>query len=89
MDLRYDTPLQDTGICGVMPGKGDLGVAGALLLDPDQPMDSVMWLRMEAPAGDAKTGDLGRMPAIASFVVDPQGTNLISDWIKFITACPQ
>jgi hypothetical protein len=88
MDMRYSVPLQDTGLCGVMPSKGDQGVTGALLLTPEQPMSSVLWLRMDAQPGNAMTGDLGRMPAIASFVLDTQALDLMSAWIQSITACP-
>jgi len=63
---------------------------GALILTPQNPMMSVMWLRMTAPPDDLMTGRHGRMPLIASYVVDTQGTDLISKWIKSIpvTACP-
>jgi hypothetical protein len=43
-----------------------------------------MWIRMHAPPGNG----LGRMPAIASNVVDTQATDLISQWISSINACP-
>ena len=88
MDMRYDVPLQDTGLCNVMPSKGDQGVTGALLLTPEEPMSSVLWLRMDAPPGNTLMGDLGRMPAIASFVLDTQALDLMSAWIMSITACP-
>jgi hypothetical protein len=87
-DVRFDVPLKSTAICNGVPGKGDLGVAGATLLTPKNPMSSLMWLRMHAPAGNAMTGGTGRMPAIGSSVVDTQGTDLISQWISSITACP-
>jgi hypothetical protein len=87
-DVRYDIPLKSTAICNGVPGKGDLGVAGATLLTPKDAMSSLMWLRMKAPAGNATTGGTGRMPAIASDVVDTQATELISQWISSINACP-
>jgi hypothetical protein len=88
MDLRFATPLAATGTCGAMPAKGDQGVPGALILTPGQSASSVMWLRMTAPATTTPTDDTGRMPPIASFVVDTQATTLISDWIDSITTCP-
>jgi hypothetical protein len=88
MDLRYGAPLQNTGSCNIVPGKGDLGVVGAHILTPGQPMDSVLWLRMNAPPGNAQTGDLGRMPAIATYVLDRQALDLVSHWIASITKCP-
>jgi hypothetical protein len=87
-DIRYDVPLKSVGICNELPGKGDLGVAGAKLLAPKSPMTSLMWLRMHAPVGNDVTGATGRMPAIGSSVVDTQGTDLISLWINSINACP-
>jgi hypothetical protein len=49
-------------------------------------MDSVMWLRMNAPYAD--TGTNVRMPQIASHVVDADGVKLIGDWITSLTSCP-
>ena len=89
MDLRFDTPLKSMGICNIPPGKGDLGVNGALLLTPANAMESVILLRMMAPPGNATVGDTGRMPEIGSQVVDTQATMLISQWIDdSITTCP-
>ena len=87
-DVRYDVSLKSATICNAVPGKGDLGVAGATLLTPKNPMSSLIWLRMHAPPGNAMTGATGRMPAIASNVVDTQATDLISQWINSIAACP-
>ncbi|HVU49427.1 MAG TPA: hypothetical protein VHL80_02010 [Polyangia bacterium] len=87
-DVRYDIPFFKTGLCGTPPGKGDLGVMDALLVTPKDPSKSLVWLRMHAPKGDMTTGETGRMPQIGSYVVDMQGTQLISDWITSITACP-
>ena len=94
-DVRYDVPFASTQVwstttCNAKPGKGDQGVFGALIVTPQNPKMSVMWLRMTAPAGNAMTGKTGRMPLIASYVVDTQATDLISKWINSIpiTACP-
>jgi hypothetical protein len=86
-DVRNDVPFAKTAICNVDPGAraGDLGVTGAKLLVPKSPMTSVLWMRMHAPKGDMYGA---RMPEIGSSVVDTQGTQLISDWITSITACP-
>jgi hypothetical protein len=86
-DVRYDVPLKNAAICNATPGAraGDLGVTGATLLTPKNPMSSVLWIRMH----DQKNDALGaRMPEIGSSVVDTQGTDLISQWITSITACP-
>jgi hypothetical protein len=86
-DLRYDVPLKSTVTCNDAPGAraGDLGVTGAMLLTPKDPTKSVIWLRMHMQKNDP----LGaRMPEIGTSVVDMQGSQLISDWITSITACP-
>jgi hypothetical protein len=86
-DVRFDVPLKSAAICDVAPGAraGDLGVTGATLLTPKNPMSSVIWLRMHAQKDDVFGS---RMPEIASVVVDTQATDLISQWITSITACP-
>jgi hypothetical protein len=88
IDFRYDVPFHDTYVCNATPGKGDQGVVGALLLTPQSPMNSIMLLRMQAPPADDLTGNHGRMPEIATYVVDTSATTLISDWINSIAACP-
>jgi len=88
-DVRYDVPLLGTNICNGVPGSKDFPAAsGQFLLTPGNAHNSVLWLRMDAPPGNATTGPTGRMPAIASFVVDSQGTDIVSQWIDSITTCP-
>jgi hypothetical protein len=88
-DVRYDVPFASTNLLCTPPGKGDLGVSGAELLVPTNPMSSLIYLRMDAPKGDMTTGETGRMPEIGSAVIDMQGTALIKQWITSITAaCP-
>ncbi len=84
MDLRYDVAFADMGVCNTTPVKGDEGVNNSLLLVPGQPMDSVLWLRMDA------TTDNGRMPKVASYVIDQNAVDLVGSWITGITAstCP-
>jgi uncharacterized repeat protein (TIGR03806 family) len=84
MDFRLDTALKDTGACGITPMKGDVGVQGSQIFKPGKPMESAMWLRMNAPPSAGKT----RMPQLATYVVDAQGLKLIGDWITSIAACP-
>jgi hypothetical protein len=88
-DVRFDVPLKSAAICNAVPGaKGsDTMFPGATLLTPGQPMDSVIWLRMHAQPGTAMNAT-GRMPALASVVVDTQATDLISQWITSINSCP-
>lgn len=80
MDLRWQTPFGSMNICGLPARLGDLGVAGARILDPGDPAGSVLALRMK---------DLGdkRMPPLASTVVDTAGTALIDAWIAAANSC--
>ena len=83
MDLRYDVPLNSTNICNVMPEKGDQGVMDALRVIPGDPMKSVMWLRMNAqPDTLDQLERHGRMPQLATYVIDTDAVALISNWIK-------
>ena len=82
-DVRYDVPLQSTDICNAVPGSKDYPATPTeFLLAPGSSQNSVIWLRMDALPG------AGRMPAIASFVIDTQGTGIVGQWIDSITTCP-
>jgi uncharacterized repeat protein (TIGR03806 family) len=87
LDLRYGIPLAKRNICNVIPAKGGFGLANPVTLAPGHPELSVMSLRMKAPPDDA-SGRHGRMPYIASYVVDTQATALIDSWITSIASCP-
>ena len=67
--------LDDMGIVNVPPGQGRFDVPEARLLVPGDPDRSLIAVRM------AKLG-LGRMPHIASTVVDKDAVNLVRDWIR-------
>ena len=81
MDLRYETDFGSTQTCGVEPAHGDLGVEGALVIDPGAPESSVLSLRMHAL-------DDTRMPSLATGVVDPTGTEVVDRWIRQLNRCP-
>jgi uncharacterized repeat protein (TIGR03806 family) len=81
IDLRYDTAFQDAGLCNVSPAKGTQGVQSATNLTPGHPELSTTWLRMA-------TLGKGRMPPLASAVVDEQALDLVSGWIHGLEACP-
>jgi hypothetical protein len=83
IDLRFGVPLAMMKICNIDPNKGDQGVTGSKRLVPGDPTKSVMLLRMQAP--DKKSG---RMPQLATSVLDATGIGLVSDWITSITTCP-
>jgi uncharacterized repeat protein (TIGR03806 family) len=82
IDLRLDKTLKQTNLCNADPVKGDQGVPTAKLLTPNDPEQSITWLRMKAME------DEGRMPQIGTYQVHTAAVTLIGDWIKSIKACP-
>jgi len=73
--LLHTLPLGEMGIANTTPGQGTFGLTDPKILVPGDPDRSLMLFRME------RLG-LGRMPHIASNVVDGGGVELIRDWIK-------
>ncbi len=69
--------LEETGTAGVPPGHGGFDLEDPELILPGHPERSLIHYRMK------KLG-LGRMPHIASNVVDDEGVNLIEEWIKHL-----
>jgi len=80
MDLRFSRPLAVTHICNVPPSESDLGVAGALRLVPGAPARSLVSLRPHATAA-------GRMPPLATAVVDDVGLAVVDAWITALDGC--
>ena len=79
-DFRYATaPSQ--GYCDLDPTAGDLGIAGAKLLKPGAPAQSLIVARMKAQGEH-------RMPPLGSRVVDEQSVDLLTAWIAGLTSCP-
>ena len=74
LDLRYDTNLADTGLLRP-PDLGDFGVPQARLLTPGEPERSILYHRI------LDTGT-GRMPPLASALVDTQAAALLAGWIE-------
>jgi uncharacterized repeat protein (TIGR03806 family) len=86
-DLRYGTSLKNAMICNAPAEKGAVaGSTSTTILVPGQPMNSVMWVRMNEPPSEDDTS--GRMPQIGTHVVDTMGLQLIGDWITAMTTCP-
>jgi uncharacterized repeat protein (TIGR03806 family) len=79
-DLRYTTPFAMTHTCNQVPQEGDLGVTGAFLITPGAPAKSIVSIRMKAL-------DANRMPPIATAIVDPVGSQVVSDFIASLTGC--
>jgi uncharacterized repeat protein (TIGR03806 family) len=80
MDLRFSRPLAVTHTCNVVPSESDLGVAGALRLAPGAPARSLVSLRPHATAA-------GRMPPLATAVVDDAGLAVVDAWIAALDGC--
>jgi uncharacterized repeat protein (TIGR03806 family) len=73
--LLFPLALKDTGIVNVKPGHGDFELKDARLVAPGAPGRSLVLHRMN------KLG-LGRMPHVASNVVDAEGSALVREWIE-------
>jgi uncharacterized repeat protein (TIGR03806 family) len=85
IDMRFEVPLGAMGVCNLEPTKGTAEAGPpetAKRLAPGHPEQSTTYTRMTTLDGTV------RMPQVATGVVDPLGTRLVSDWIKRITACP-
>ena len=73
--LLSTLPLAELGIVGIRPGHGNFGIEEAKLLVSGRPEQSLILYRMR------KLG-LGRMPHVASNVVDEEAAKLIEEWIR-------
>ena len=91
-DRRYSLSLYQTGICSLMEQNGIPGMDGGYVdFAPGDHAASAMWIRMSIPvpvSDPNEENDVGRMPPLASFVVDPQATALVASWIDSIPTCP-
>ena len=72
--MRFQTPLDQTGLVDVAPLYGNLGIAEPRRILPSKPQQSTLLARMRTLSSD-------RMPPLASLRVDSQGTALIERWI--------
>jgi uncharacterized repeat protein (TIGR03806 family) len=73
--LLFTLKPRELGIVDVRPAHGTFGLKDPRLVKPGRPQESLLHHRMTL------TG-LGRMPHVASSVVDEKGTKLIRDWIE-------
>jgi hypothetical protein len=92
-DLRYSLSLYGTSICGQPQADGIPGMLTTQYMDlaPGDHANSAMYIRMNIPipASDPiELMNVGHMPPLASYVVDPQGLALIGQWIDSIKTCP-
>jgi uncharacterized repeat protein (TIGR03806 family) len=73
--LQANLALPETGVVDVAPVHGSFDLPGARLLAPGKPESSLLWYRL------TRTKE-GRMPPLASSVVDVTGARLIAAWIR-------
>jgi uncharacterized repeat protein (TIGR03806 family) len=80
-DLRFTTALADTASCDAEPRKGALGYgADYRIIAPGQAEKSMLVVRMRELGS-------GRMPPVASILVDDAGLALVSEWIGSLPGC--
>ncbi len=82
LDLRHTTLLENTGACGQVPQGPDLGLTAPLLIDPGEPVNSVLLARLQRR-------DANAMPPLGTLIVDAEGAALIGAWIEDMTGCVQ
>jgi uncharacterized repeat protein (TIGR03806 family) len=71
----FTLKLDEMKIVNVKPAHGEFGLKDPKVLRPGHPEQSMIYHRM-------KLTGLGRMPHIASSVVDEKGAKLIEEWIR-------
>jgi glucose/arabinose dehydrogenase len=75
LDLRFSTPLEETGMLDAPPQHGDLGIADARILAPGDPARSTLVERLRV------TGE-GRMPGLGTVVPHDEAVRLLRRWIR-------
>jgi hypothetical protein len=75
LDLRFSTPINQTNLLQQKPLLGDLDITNARLLIPGDPDRSLILQRPAAPGR-------GRMPPLATSIVDTFGIRLLRRWIE-------
>lgn len=80
MDLRFATPLVETGLCEDAE-LGGLDTQGSRRVEPGSAANSVLYRRITRRDREA-------MPPLGSSTVDQQGAALIERWIDALERCP-
>ena len=75
LDLRFSTPINQTNLLQQKPLLGDLDITDARVLIPGDPDRSLI---LQRPAALGK----GRMPPLATSIVDTFGIRLLRRWIE-------
>jgi mono/diheme cytochrome c family protein len=81
LDLRFGTPLGDTGLCDTETF-GALGTADGKLVAPGRRDESVSYLRLTRRDSDG-------MPPLASRRVDESGAERVGRWIDALDECSE
>jgi uncharacterized repeat protein (TIGR03806 family) len=82
IDLRFEIPLAQTGICGVPLEYWSPWAGGRQRLAPGDLLESNIYQRM------SMRGD-GQMPLFGTYEVDPTGVAVMRDWIEALEGCPE
>jgi putative heme-binding domain-containing protein len=75
LHLNYEKRLAETRAVDVKPARGDFSLTEARIIAPGDPYRSTLFYRIN-------TGGAGRMPHIGSRLPDPDGINVVRDWIQ-------
>lgn|GEM_PF-201804 len=81
IDFRYGASRAGMKVCNVDPSFGDLGISGAKILSPGNPLQSIFRAR------HASTDPLVRMPPLATRVVNDPAIALFDAWISSSGVC--
>ena len=79
-NLLVTTTLTEMRLCNFFPSFGLLGISGARVLVPGATSRSLLSVRPHLVGS-------GQMPPLARSIVDPDGTQIIDDWIRSWTSC--
>jgi putative heme-binding domain-containing protein len=74
MMLNLELAEEQMRAVGIIPQQGGLGLKNPKLIDPGNPWNSVICVRMATPGS-------GHMPIVGSPVVDVEGLAIVEDWI--------
>jgi mono/diheme cytochrome c family protein len=80
LDMRRETPLAMTGLCGAHPTAVFRGHEDALVIAPGDPAKSLVSIRLHASGAEAMPPQRER--------VDPVGTKVVDEWIRSLQLCP-
>jgi glucose/arabinose dehydrogenase/mono/diheme cytochrome c family protein len=78
-DARFATPLADAGLVPGELAAGDLGIAGARLVEPGDPEKSILYQRL-------RRGDFVRMPPVQYHDEPSPLLPVLADWIRSLKA---